>query len=108
GPVVADPYTHNVYTIYIAGETGFLKARTFSPNPVIVTRSADMGRTWTRNIVFTAPPGTSFGNLFPAMAVDPVNGNLYAAWSDGQSMFFASSTDQGNHWTSAVTVNSTP
>jgi hypothetical protein len=76
GNLVADPHTHNVYDVYAAGETGVLKAKTFTPNHILVSRSNDMGKTWTANVVFTAPPGTVLGNVFPALAVDPVNGNL--------------------------------
>jgi len=108
GKLIADPFTHNVYDIYAAGETGVLKGRTFTPNHIVVSRSSDMGRTWTANIAFTAPAGTSLGNIFPALAVDPINGNLYAVWSDGQTVSFASSSDQGNSWTSAVAVSSAP
>ena len=108
GNIVADPRTHNVYDIYAAGETGVLKAHTFTPNHIIVSRSSDLGKSWTANIAFTAPAGTSLGNIFPSMAVDPVNGNLYAVWSDGQTVSFASSTDQGNTWTSAITVSESP
>jgi hypothetical protein len=108
GKLVADPHTHNVYDIYAAGETGVLKGRTFTPNHIIVSRSSDMGRTWTANVAFTAPPGTSLADVFPALAVDPTNGNLYAVWSDGHTVSFASSSDQGSHWTSAVAVSSAP
>jgi hypothetical protein len=108
GKVVADPHTHNVYDVYAAGETGFLKGRTFTPNHIIVSRSSDNGRTWTANVAFTAPPGTSLAFIFPALAVDPVNGNVYAAWSDGHTVSVASSTDQGTTWTSPVVVSSAP
>ena len=108
GKLVADPHTHNVYDIYAAGETGVLKGRTFTPNHIVVSRSNDMGETWTANVAFTAAPGTSLANIFPALAVDPTNGNLYAVWSDGQSVSFARSTDQGSHWTSAVVVSTAP
>ncbi len=108
GKLVADPHTHNVYAIYAAGETGVLKAHTFTPNHIIVSRSSDMGESWTANAAFTAPPGTSLAHVFPALAVDPTNGTLYAVWSDGHTVSFASSTDQGSHWTSAVAVNSAP
>src|SRR5260370_35043893 len=67
-----------------------------------------MGETWTANVAFTAPPGTSLADIFPALAVDPTNGHLYAVWSDGHTVSFASSTDQGSHWTSAVAVSSAP
>ncbi len=46
GPIVADPFTHNVYDIYGAGETGFLKGRTFTPNHIYVSRSTDGGKSW--------------------------------------------------------------
>jgi len=108
GNLVADPRTHNVYDIYAAGETGVLKGRTFTPNHIIVSRSSDMGKTWTANVAFTAPAGTSLANIFPALAVDPVNGNLYAVWSDGQTVSFASSKDQGNTWSPAIVVNKSP
>ncbi|HEV2236070.1 MAG TPA: sialidase family protein [Ktedonobacterales bacterium] len=108
GKLVADPFTHNVYTVYAAGETGILKAKTFTPNHIVVSRSTDMGQSWTANVAFAAAPGTSLGNIFPELAVDPTNGHLYAVWSDGHTIGFASSTDQGNTWSSAVTVSSAP
>jgi hypothetical protein len=108
GKLVADPHTHNVYTVYAAGVTGILKARTFTPNHIVVSRSTDMGASWTSNVAFTAPAGTSLANIFPELAVDPTNGNLYAVWSDGHSVAFASSTDQGTTWSHAITVSSAP
>ncbi len=108
GKLVADPHTHNVYDIYAAGETGVLKGRTFTPNHIIVSRSTDMGQTWTAQVAFTAPPGTSLADVFPALAVDPTNGKLYAVWSDGHTVFFSTSTDQGTSWTPAVAVSSAP
>jgi len=108
GNLAADPQSHNVYDIYAAGMTGFLKARTFTPNHIIVSRSTDMGKTWTANVAFTAPAGTSLGNIFPALAVDPTNGNLYAVWSDGHTVGLSSSSDQGEHWSPAITVSSAP
>ena len=108
GKLVADPFSHNVYDVYAAGETGILKARTFTPNHIIVSRSSDMGKTWTANVAFTAAAGTSLGNVFPALAVDPVNGTLYAVWSDGHSVGLSSSSDQGEHWSAPLTVNSAP
>lgn len=108
GNLVADPFSHNVYDVYAAGETGELKARTFTPNHVIISRSTDMGKSWTATIAFTAPPGTSLGNIFPALAVDPVDGTLYAVWSDGQSVALSRSSDQGEHWSAPLTVSSAP
>src|SRR5207244_5505594 len=81
---------------------------TSTPNHIFVARSSDMGKSWTANVAFTAPAGTSLSDIFPAMAVDPVNGNLYAVWSDGKTVSFASSTDQGNTWSSAIAVSNSP
>jgi hypothetical protein len=108
GPIVADSYSHNVYDIYASGETGFLKGRTFTPNHIYVSRSTDGGKSWTAALVYAAAPGSSFANVFPALAVDPTNGRLYAAFSDSQHLFFSTSNDQGVHWSTAVQVNAAP
>ncbi len=108
GPIVADPYSHNVYDIYAAGETGVLKGRTFTPNHIYVSRSTDGGKSWTAVLVYQIAAGSSFSNVFPALAVDPSNGKLYAAFSDAHNLYFSSSSDQGLHWSSAVKVNATP
>lgn len=108
GPIVADPLTHDVYDIYAAGETGFLKGRTFTPDHIYVSRSVDGGTSWTASLVYQAAPGSVLANSFPSLAIDPTNGNLYAAWSDGQTVRFSSSSDHGSHWSSAVAVNTAP
>jgi hypothetical protein len=108
GNLVADPQTHDVFDIYAAGVTGVLKARTFTPNHIIVSRSSDMGKTWTANIAFTARAGTSLAKIFPALAIDPTNGNLHAVWSDGRTVAFSSSSDQGAHWTAPLAVSRAP
>ncbi len=108
GPIVADPFSHNVYDIYGAGVTGLLKAKTFTPNHIYVSRSTDGGKSWTANLVFEAAAGSSLGNVFPSLAVDPANGKLYAVWSDAHTTWFSSSSDQGSHWSAAVAVNLAP
>jgi hypothetical protein len=108
GPIVADPHTHNVYDIYSAGEPSVQKGTSAAFNNIYVSRSTDMGKTWTANLVFHAPLFTDFSNVFPSLAVDPTNGKLYAVWSDGHQVFFSASSDQGSHWSSAVAVNAAP
>jgi len=56
-----------------------------------------------------SPGGGSPGHLFPALAVDK-GGNVYAAWIDthDNNVYYSSSTDQGESWTSPVQVNSAP
>jgi hypothetical protein len=108
GPIVADPVTHNVYTIYTAGEPGLQKGTSADFNNVFVSRSSDGGKSWTANLVYHAPLFTSLSNVFPALAVDPVNGKLYATWSDAHATFFSASSDEGAHWSPAATVNIAP
>ncbi len=67
-----------------------------------------MGKSWKANQVFHAPPFMALNNIFPALAVDPTNGKLYAVWSDAHGVFFSNSSDQGSHWSSAVKVNIAP
>jgi len=108
GPIVADPFTHNVYDIYAAGEPGIQKATTATHNNIYVSRSTDMGKTWTASLVFHAPLFTALNNIFPSLAVDPTNGKLYATWSDAHNIFFSTSSDQGTTWSDAVIVNISP
>jgi len=108
GPIVADPFTHNVYTIYTAGEPSVQKGTSAAFNNVIVSRSTDGGRTWKAQLVHHTPLFTDLSNVFPALAVDPTNGKLYAVWSDAHHVFFSTSSDQGTTWSSAVTVNIAP
>ena len=108
GPIVADPFTHNVYAIYAAGEPGIQKATSASFNNIFVSRSTDRGESWTANLVYHAPLFTALNNVFPSLAVDPVNGKLYAVWSDAHQTFFSASTDMGSHWSAAMKVNIAP
>ena len=108
GPIVADRFTHNVYDIFAAGETGILKAKTTNFDHIFVSRSTDGGETWTAALVFHASTPVGLNNVFPTLAADPTNGKLYAAWSDAHNGFFSMSADQGQTWTSAVIVNVAP
>jgi hypothetical protein len=108
GNLVADSVTHNVYDIFASGQPGILKAKTITFNHIFVSRSTDAGSHWTANLVFELPPPATFDNVFPALTVDPSNGNLYATFSEGNHVFFSVSTDQGTTWSPAVTVNIAP
>jgi PKD repeat protein len=55
-------------------------------------------------------PGGGFrDNSFPTMAVDPVNGNIFIAWSDFRNgdadIYFTRSTNGGSTWSEAVRIN---
>ena len=108
GPIVADPSTHNVYVVYAAGEPSVQKGTSAAFNNIYVSRSTDGGRAWTAVQVHHSPLFTQLNQIFPALAVDPTNGKLYAAWSDAHSIFFSASSDLGSHWSPAVVVNIPP
>ena len=108
GPIVADPRSHAVYDIYAAGEPGIQKATSATFNNIFVSKSTDGGRHWTSTLVNHRPLFTGLNNVFPALAVDPVNGHVSAAWSDAHHVFFSTSSDGGAHWSTAVAVNIAP
>ena len=105
GALVADPTTHDVFDIYAAGQAGIQKATSANFNQIYVARTTDEGKSWTTTLVYTAPLFTALNNVFPAIAVDPANGNLYATWSDAHNVFISSSTDHGQTWSAPQTVN---
>ena len=84
------------------------KGTTANFNNIYVTVSPDMGKTWTPHLVFSGPINVALNNVFPALAVDPLSGTLYAGWSDAHHVFISKSTDQGNTWTSPLAVNTSP
>src|SRR2546429_7266800 len=100
GPIVADPVSHNVYSIFASGEVGILKAKTTDFNNIFVSRSTDAGKHWTPVLVFAGPLLSTNANVFPAVAVDPANGNVYATWSNasgaGTNVYFSHSADAGD------------
>src|SRR5919108_695908 len=56
-----------------------------------------------------SPGGGGPGHLFPAFATDS-GGNVYAAWIDtnDNGVYYSSSTDQGESWTTPVRVSVAP
>jgi hypothetical protein len=108
GPIVADPFTHNIYDIYAAGEPSIQKGTTANFNNIFVSRSTDGGLTWTATLVFHAPLNEAQNNIFPTLAVDPTNGRLHAAWSNAHKVFYSTSSDRGITWSQAVAVNIAP
>jgi hypothetical protein len=112
GPIVADPVSHNVYSVFASGEVGILKAKTTDFNNIFVSRSTDAGMHWMPVLVFAGPLLSTNVNVFPATAVDSANGNVYATWSNasaaGTNVYFSFSSDAGASWSSPVIVNTAP
>jgi len=106
GELQADPTTGILYDVYAAGQAGIQKATTANFNQIFVSRSLDGGQTWAASLVFSAPLNTALNNVFPAIAVDPANGDIYATWSDGHAVSVAKSTDHGQTWSKPQVVSS--
>ncbi len=108
GKIIADPKTHNVYTVFISGVAGLQKGTTANFNNVYVSVSSDMGASWTPHLVFSGTVNVALNNVFPTLAVDPLSGTLYAGWSNAHSVFLSKSIDQGQIWSKPIVVNSAP
>jgi hypothetical protein len=112
GPIVADPVSHDAYSVFASGEVGILKAKTTDFNNIFVSHSTDGGKHWTPVRVFAGPLLSTNANVFPAVAVDATNGNVYATWSNessaGTNVFLSHSADAGTSWSAPVIVNVAP
>jgi len=108
GKIITDPVTHNVYDVYASGVGGLQKGTNANFNNIYVSKSTNMGKTWTPKLVFSGTPNVALNNVFPDLAADPLSGNLYAGWSDAHNVFLSKSTDQAQSWTSSITVNAAP
>jgi len=106
GELEADPTTGILYDVYAAGQASIQKGTNANFNQVFVSRSLDGGQTWTASLVFSAPLNTALNNVFPAIAVDPTNGDVYATWSDAHTVSVAKSTDHGQTWSAPQVVSS--
>src|SRR5437660_6685580 len=103
-----DPATQIIYDVYASGVGGLQKAKTANFNNIYVSKSTDMGQTWTPTLVFSGTPNVALNNVFADLAADPLSGNLFAGWSDAHSVFLSSSTNQGQTWTNPIAVNVAP
>ena len=106
GALVADHFSGNVYAVWAAGTASVQKGTSANFNQIFVSRSSNMAMTWKATRVFAAPSGAVLDNVFPALAVDPSNGHLFASWSDAHTVWVSTSTDEGTTWSAPVAVNS--
>jgi hypothetical protein len=94
GNIALDPRNGNVYTVFI-GHPG---------NYVYVARSTDGGNSFVLKLVKSGTQTESYGNVFPVLAVDR-GGNIHVVYSNGHNIYLASSSDQGETWTTPVRVS---
>ena len=112
GNIAVDPATGDVYQVFVGcppSATAIVTCPSFSTAYLAVgvptTTSGVTTLAFTDYVIFQSPDtSASFGNNFPAIAVDKA-GNLYATWSDDQNVFLAFSTDHGQHWSKPKRVN---
>jgi hypothetical protein len=96
----------NVYVAY----TDFLQATKANSTPthLMLTRSTDCGVTWSTPVQINTGTTTSQGS---AIAVNPLNGNVYVAWrqfaSSGvpDAIMVAQSTNAGKSFSSPVRIS---
>src|SRR5206468_11800189 len=76
GKLIADSFSHNVYTVWARGVAGLQKGTTANFNNVHVTVSADMGKHGTPHLGFSGPIHVPLNKVFAALPVDPPSGPL--------------------------------
>lgn len=124
GPVRVDPTNpQRVYMVWTISSPDECARAVAASDPagcaararhrIVFGRSEDGGLTWVNKLVMDAPPGSLLGALIPWIGVD-TSGNPYVVaaghvpdGSGGQrnGIFYSSSTDYGDTWTSYVKVN---
>lgn len=108
------PSRGNLYVVFVAPDNATENTNSAPLRTVYVGVSTNAKQglptfSFTDHKVFTSStvsPGGVNGanNIFPAIAVDNF-GYVYTVWSDNQSIFLTSSSDEGTTWTSPVRVN---
>ena len=112
GNIAVDPATGDVYQIFAGcppSPTAVVSCSSFNTAYMAVgvpsTVNGITTLTFTDYVIYQSPDASaSFGNNFPAVAVDTA-GNAYATWSDDQNVYLAYSTDHGQRWSAPGKVN---
>ncbi|HEY6253188.1 MAG TPA: sialidase family protein [Candidatus Angelobacter sp.] len=94
GNILVDHNNGNVYTVFFGSIA----------NQLFLAKSVDGGQTWMLKLAYQAPDNVSLAHVFPSLALDHA-GNLYIAFSDGNTSFLIHSTDGGLNFSAPVRVN---
>ncbi|HEX3542467.1 MAG TPA: cell wall-binding repeat-containing protein [Acidimicrobiales bacterium] len=86
------------------------------PHPVVVARSSDNGKTWTRVEVASMQPGPKDANNaagFPRLAIDAKSNTVYLVYQNfaaagNVDLYVQHSTDDGATWSPPAQVNDDP
>jgi hypothetical protein len=104
GPIVADPSSGDLYSVYVAGDPQSKGSHSEFSN-IYVARSTDGGENWTTTHVYHADPPAALDKTFPSLAVDPSTHAVYSTWSDARHVWVSTSTDRGLTWSPAEAVS---
>lgn len=112
GNIAVDPRTGDVYQIFVGcppSATAVVTCSDFDTAYMAVGVPTTTGGVTTLSftdyvIATNSSASAGFNNNFPAVAVDTA-GNVYATWSDDQSVVLAFSTDHGQVWSTPRKVN---
>ena len=112
-PVGSGEQIHPLYAIFAGTASAQETAAAQSPtagydylDTLYLAKSIDGGVTWTDSKIFSVPASShrELDLVFPVIGIDRA-GYLYALWSDGFKVQYASSTNHGASWTKPFQIN---